>query len=147
MIFMIVGVGIPVLFLSSGEFVGTQEVLMISGFGMIFFGVGAAMYYFYGRPVIFDKMKGFYWKGWKKPDHSTPRTAAKNLAPLSEIHALQLIKEYIRSDKSSYYSYELNLVLRDGTRINVVDHGNGNVLRQDAQQLASFLGKPLWDAT
>ncbi len=62
------------------------------------------------------------------------------------MHALQLISEYV-SGKSSYYSYELNLVLDDGSRINVVDHGNLAAIREDAGKLALFLAKPLWDAT
>ncbi|MDP6491172.1 MAG: hypothetical protein QGG69_05335 [Kiritimatiellia bacterium] len=58
----------------------------------------------------------------------------------------QLLSEYCRSDKSSYYSYELNLVLQDGSRINVVDHGNKTKLREDAATLSEFLGRPVWDA-
>ena len=38
------------------------------------------------------------------------------------------------------------LVLQDGRRLNVVDHGNREQLRADAATLARFLGKPLWDA-
>jgi hypothetical protein len=66
---------------------------------------------------------------------------------LGEIHALQLISEHCTSDNSSYYSYELNLVLADGRRINVVDHGNRATLYSDADSLAAFLGVPIWDAT
>ncbi|TVR15890.1 MAG: hypothetical protein EA391_09345 [Balneolaceae bacterium] len=147
LLFMTVGAGMPAFFIYSGEFGTLQETVILIGFGLIFVAVGGLIHYFYGRPIIFDKMKGFYWKGWKNPDHTTARVVTKNLLPLSEIHALQLIKEFVRSDKSTYYSYELNLVLRDGTRVNVVDHGNGKILKQDAQQLSSFLGKPLWDVS
>ena len=68
-------------------------------------------------------------------------------APLSSIHALQLLSEFVSGSKSSYYSYELNLVLNDGSRINVVDHGNLERLRSDASALSRFLDKPVWDAT
>ena len=44
-------------------------------------------------------------------------------------------------------NYELNLVLEDGKRINVVDHENQDSLREDAGTLAAFLDKPIWDAT
>jgi hypothetical protein len=54
--------------------------------------------------------------------------------------------EYVTGNKSSYYSYELNLVLDDGRRINVIDHGNLDRLRSDAQPLSRFLDKPVWDA-
>jgi hypothetical protein len=41
-------------------------------------------------------------------------------------------------------SYELNLVLKDGRRINVVDHGGADKIRTDAATLADFLGVPVW---
>jgi hypothetical protein len=68
-------------------------------------------------------------------------------APLSSIHALQLLSEFVSGSKNSYYSYELNLVLDNGSRINVVDHGNLERLRADASTLSQFLDKPVWDAT
>lgn len=149
-VFLIAGATMPIAFAvfggESGNHIQFQEMLVLILFGGIFVGVGAFLYYTFAKPVVFDKMKGFYWKGWKKPDHTTERTATKNMAPLSEIHALQIVKEYVRSDKNSYYSYELNLVLRDGTRLNVVDHGKINALREEALKLSQFLGKPLWDA-
>jgi hypothetical protein len=37
------------------------------------------------------------------------------------------------------------LVLNDGSRINVIDHGNLKRIREDAAALAEFLGKPLWE--
>jgi len=46
-----------------------------------------------------------------------------------------------------FTSYELNLVLKDGSRRNLVDHGNLPALRDDARELAGFLIVPLWDAT
>ena len=54
---------------------------------------------------------------------------------------------FISGSKSSYYSYELNLVLHDGSRINVVDQGNLKRLRSDANAFSQFLDKPVWDAT
>ncbi len=35
--------------------------------------------------------------------------------------------------------YELNLILKDGSRLNVVDHGNRDALQGDARTLAEFL--------
>ena len=60
---------------------------------------------------------------------------------------MQLVSEYCRGNKSSFYSYELNLVLANGRRINVVDHGNIESLQKDARTLAAFLDIPVWDAT
>jgi hypothetical protein len=58
-----------------------------------------------------------------------------------------LWSEFVSGSKNSYHSYELNLVLNDGSRINVVDHGNLERLRSDASTLSRFLDKPVWDAT
>ena len=66
---------------------------------------------------------------------------------LDTVYALQLIREYVKGSESNYYSYELNLVLRDGQRLNVVDHGDGRRLRRDAERLAQFLGVRVWDGS
>ena len=71
----------------------------------------------------------------------------KELVPFGSVHALQIIKERVSGDKSSYWSYELNLVFRDGERKNIVDHGNLERLRSDAAQLRALIGCKLWDAT
>ena len=67
---------------------------------------------------------------------------------VARIHhaALQLLSEHVSGNDSSYYSYELNLVLEDGRRLSVVDHGDCEQLREDAQLLSQLLGKPVWDA-
>lgn len=36
--------------------------------------------------------------------------------------------------------------MKDASRINVVDHGGKERIREDAAALAAFLGRPLWDA-
>jgi hypothetical protein len=72
--------------------------------------------------------------------------SSKNAAPLHRIHALQLPAEDIRGSKTSYHSYELNVVLDDGSRLNVIDHGNAEKLRDGAGKLSTFLAKPIWDA-
>lgn len=65
---------------------------------------------------------------------------------LDDICAIQLISEYCSGDDSSYYSYELNLVLKDASRINVIDHGNKTRILEDTQILADFLDVPVWNA-
>lgn len=125
---------------------GAASVFVVI-FPLVFMGVGAVMYYFFTAPIVFDKRRGYYCKGRKTPVKGYSRGQLKNFAALEEIHALQLLREYCRSDKSSYYSYELNLVLKDGRRMNVVDHGNRKQLQEDARMLGVFLGVPVWDAS
>ena len=47
----------------------------------------------------------------------------------------------------AFRSYELNVVLDDASRRNLVCHGDHARLRQDASTLAAFLNVPLWDAS
>jgi hypothetical protein len=115
--------------------------------GSVFVVAGGGMLYVGAAPVVFDKRRGVFWRGRVAPHELTNRHERSNQTSLNEIHALQLVSEYCRSDKSSYYSYELNLVLTDGRRINVVDHGNQTSLREDADALSTFLDTPVWDAT
>lgn len=120
--------------------------LFILVFAVVFGGIGLYLFIQFGTPIVFDRTKGAFWKGRKEPDQVFDPSQLKCHVKLSEIHALQIISEYIRSDKSSYYSHELNLVLKDASRITVVDHGNLKRLREDAATLGQFLRVPVWDA-
>jgi len=73
-------------------------------------------------------------------------TSADIRLSLSNLHAIQLIREHVRGSKNSYYSYELNLITKDLNRWNVTDHGNLRAIRMDAQVLGDYLGIPVWDA-
>lgn len=152
LLFLVVGLGIAIGFwvtrLASGAAPELNaETLVPTAFGLIFVLVGGVFLYNNLTPIVFDRQKGFFWKGRKAPDQVFNPAEIKTCAALDTVHALQLLREYCRGNKSSYYSYELNLVLRDGTRLNVIDHGNLKALREDAAQLGAFLGKPVWDAT
>ena len=61
--------------------------------------------------------------------YSSELTQGKKSFDLRNAEAIQLIREYVRGDESSYYSYELNLICSDGSRINIVDHGALRKLR------------------
>ncbi|MBN2652283.1 MAG: hypothetical protein JXR63_07865, partial [Spirochaetales bacterium] len=127
-----IGIGFPVANFINNEFQIDIFAFMPIVFGLIFFTIGTITFRFGTKPIIFDRAKGLFWKGRKEPNNYSDNSTLKNFAYLDDIHALQLISEYCRSDKSSYYSYELNLVLENGQRINVVDHGNKVKLRTDA---------------
>jgi hypothetical protein len=115
--------------------------------GAVFATVGACLYWFGTIPRVFDLGLAAFWRGRRVPTPMELLERGDSSAPLSSIHALQLLSEFVSGSKNSYYSHELNLVLHDGSRINVVDHGNLERLRGDASMLSQFLGKPVWDAT
>lgn len=149
-LFMLVGVGVSFGIswsqLQEGIPFFSSQMLIPALFGLIFFGVGLYMFRSFAKPIVFDKMQGFYWKGWKAPERYSGTELPKDAARLEDIHAIQLISEYIRGDKNSYYSYELNLVTKKGDRLNVVDHGKKGLIIEDANKLSKFLGKPIWNA-
>ena len=124
----------------------TIECVMPIMGGMLFMGAGGGMYYFGAAPRIFDKQVGYYWKGRQDPSKVARKKDLTHWTKLDRIHALQLISEHVKSDKSSYLSYEINLVLSDGGRINVVDHGKKSKVLEDADILAEFLDIPVWNA-
>lgn len=62
----------------------------------------------------------------------------KKIISLSDVHVLQILSEYVNG-KSSFTSFELNLILKDSTRVNVIDHGNLEEIRNNAQTLANTL--------
>jgi hypothetical protein len=120
--------------------------IFMSLFGLLFFFIGIGIYWFSSTPRVFDKDMGFYWKGRSDPNLMV-NPEYQNCTKLSDIYAVQIISERVSGNKSSYTSYEFNLVLKDGKRINAVDHGNYDAVRQDAETIASFLNIPVWDAT
>ena len=99
------------------------------------------------RSVIFDLPSGQFWEqglDWRA------RRRRGLEGQIQGIHAIQLLPERIvdiASRTPFSISYELNLVNHRGGRLNLIDHGFLNWIRQDAQNLASFLDVPLWDAT
>lgn len=65
-------------------------------------------------------------------------------AKLADIYAIQLIDEWCGD---SSIDYQLNLILKDGSRINVFEVKKHEKIRDVAKEIAEFLGKPVWDAT
>lgn len=120
--------------------------LLLKGIGgFVFLGVGSIFTYRNLRTLAFDANTGNFHSGF-------PLT--KEAFPLASIHALQLISEFVVNADSTdssgdfmrFYSYEINLVLKNGRRVNVADHGDLDSLRADADTLANFVEVPVWDA-
>ncbi len=151
LVFFLAGSGVLVFHLDRFDLdqvvLSNQRTFVPLIVGAVFSVVAVCMWWFGSTPRVFDQARAMFWRGRKQPARMSPGEQKGSSTPLSAIHALQLISEYVSGNKSSYYSYELNLVLGDGNRVNVVDHGNLEHLRADAQTLARFLDKPIWDAT
>ncbi len=149
-IFILVGSGAMIAFsypkINSGDFgINLESIFpLLIGFG--FSIAGGVMLYFGTTPIVFDKRFKSFWKGRKSPNMVYDKEELKAFIKLEDIHAIQLISEYISGKKSSYYSYELNLVMKDARRINVIDHGSDGSIRSNANILSRFLDVPVWDA-
>jgi hypothetical protein len=132
---------------SKDYFSGEYSVYIFTIFIFIFFGFGFYLWKISNKSIVFDKVHSYYWKGNYDPRAINPDNE-KYFVRLKEIYALQIISERVTGSKgSSYGSYELNLILKSGQRVNVVDHGNIDNLRSDAKIIASFLNVPIWDGT
>ncbi len=149
LLFLLVGLGVlagaVVMAVKGSE--GVLPVLVLTFLGLVFAGIGGGMLYAMTRRVVFDKDSGYFWRGRRDPQMALLGAAEGEFTPLTRIHAIQILSERCHSDSNTYTSYELNLVLQDGTRVHVVDHGSQAHLRGDADALGTFLGVPVWDAS
>ena len=152
-LFLAVGIGVLIaaLVMLGGQGLSGQvlPLLMMTVLGLVFSAVGAGLLARQSIPTVLDTKLGLCWKGRKDPRMVAARDKMKLCLSLDEVHAIQLISEHCRSsgeNSRSYYSYELNLVRHDGSRVNLVDHGNAKRIRQDADLLSNCLGVPVWDA-
>ena len=108
MVFLLAGLGVSITFsfrlMASEEITFSPEVIMPILIGLVFAAVGGFMYYSFTKPIVFDKHKGYFWKGRGVTDNvikeltmgQDKKTVA---APNGQIHALQLIYEYCRGNK------------------------------------------------
>jgi hypothetical protein len=90
--------------------------------------------------TLFDKRRGSFYTQGKE-------TAA---IPLKQVHALQiiLVKYYNPNTRlRNATTHELNLVLENGKRINLLTERSHRIALQSATYIAEFLHIPIWDAT
>ena len=146
--FLVIGAGVFVFANMKSE---TQDatvfyILTAIAVSIVFIGINKILKW--TVPIVFDRNMGCYWQSRKQPDSSSTHGYIAS-CQLNDIHAIQLLKESCGSPSkgSAYVSYELNLVLNDSSRLNVVDHRNSSQIRSDADKLSKFLGVPVWDAS
>ncbi len=144
LVFLLVGLGIlcgMIWQIMRGE---SWQLLFIGLFvGLPFSVAGIYLVRWLTKPRIFDLVSREFYAGFKRPDRHQKDT----ITDLNRVRALQLMTETVRGNKARYSSYELNLVLNDGNRVAVVDHGNYEQMLMDAEHLAKALHVPLWDNT
>lgn len=112
---------------------------------LIFIGVGIFIIKKFNSTITFNKSSGYFHRSKKKEVTSLAVQEDAHNFKLDTIKALQILPERVRGDKSSYTSYEINLVFEDGSRYNIVDHGHRKSIETDAVTLSDFLGVPAWN--
>ena len=95
--------------------------------------------------IVFDTQNGAFFVASGNPQRIADVTVLKNYTPFREVGALQLLEKWVQGGRSSYMAYELNLVRKDGERVQVVSHGDYKKLAEDAAALSEQLRVPLWD--
>ena len=137
LLFIVVGLG-----LASFVFIEGVSFWIIM-FGLLFSAPGAYILKIAFSPIVFDKTEGYFWKGKVSPRQASDISEIKTIVELEKIHGIQVIKEFIKDHNkgrdTSYYSYEINLILHSGDRLNVVDYGKEASILEDASQLSKFL--------
>lgn len=150
--FIVMGLAVALLVsiqnYSRGRFFSGQTA-MVFLVAAAFAGAGWYMRFRMTLPAAFDIDEGLFWKQAKARPEGNGNEGRKDITSLDDVHALQIVPGYHSGDQGSsgYYSYELNLVLKDGQRVGVVSSGDRYNLSRDVTRLAEFIDKPVWDAT
>ena len=100
--------------------------------------------------ISFDFSKGLYGKslkGVKTGLKAKTLNSSSHHCLLDEIHAIQIISEWIHDEGEFNCKYELNLVLKNARRLNAIAHDDIAQLRIDAEILSAKMGVPIWDCT
>jgi len=133
---------------SGGEPISAKAFAFLLGVGILIMGPAFLVL----RPrntLTFDKSAGYFWRGRKKPS-GDPENG--DLFGLERIEGLQIpprkhVQFRNNNQDRSFYSYELNLIMDDNERINLMDHGDLVDIRTDAKKLSQYLNVPLFDAS
>lgn len=110
--------------------------------GFTFTTVGGFLYRTFNRPIVFDRNVGGVWTGKNPPSQPEERRTSNRFTYTDMVHAVQVI-----SDIGSGLYYEVNLVLKDGRRINLLDHSDHTEIQSQARDIAALLNVPVWDAS
>ena len=80
--------------------------------------------------------------------HTQKRKTVVNgtVLPFEDLYALQLLEKFIEGSSSgSYFCYELNIITKNGTRHNVLNHGNKVSILSDMMKLSQLLNLTVWN--
>ena len=121
-------------------------------FGLLFVGVGVYLYKNSDPIINLDRKLKALWKGRLDAAAVINKSSIEGYTSLNNLHAIQVIQEFVGGStdgdggrSNSYYSYEVNLVMADGKRVNVLDHGSKKAIDEHSEAIAALFDVPLWD--
>ena len=145
-IFLVVGLAVIILSQTGMGNNDTPDKIFAIIFGGFFGIIGlSGMFYpkFSAKAEIDLLNKKFYPKG-KRKFLSTINPQEELEIPLERFKFLRILTKTGRHSKGgTYHCYELNLVIDDDHRYNLLNHGKEKKLLQDAQKLSEILNLPL----
>ena len=150
-VFILLGIIAAVSIFRSWGSAESRDLIIMCFFAVGAVGVGITILRKELIPQVFDRESGFYYVGDKEPYYLEGKFIGIGCT-LNEIHAIQLIQEVVGRHRREwgipfFFTYELNLVLKDGSRINIIDHTKRKATQAEAKELSRFLKVPIWDAT
>jgi hypothetical protein len=130
-------VGIFLLTLAVIVYVKNHQLdfaIFLGGFGIAITTFGFALIMPFVKQVTFDKNRGSF------KNNIDRKVKIKNIV------SLQILNKIITSKNGlSYPCYELNMLTKNGRRINILNHNDITQLKSDAEKLAEFLSVELID--
>ena len=112
----------------------------IGAIGVLVFVLNVRSHVAATKPVRLDPARRVLRDGRRSPAAGDVGSAG-----FAEILGLQLIAEEQNMGDSAFMSYELNAVLRDGSRLSLVNHADEHEVRRSAEKLARLLRVPIWE--
>lgn len=133
-LFMLIGGSVAVFSMADSVQNGKPlaETLALSGFGLLFFGIGFGLFKFMTRRTVFDPT-------------TRSMECRGNRTYYSDIYAIQLVRQ--RGNK--YSNAQINLIMHNAERVHVMNYADSKTARLDAARIAEAMGVPqnrIWDA-
>lgn len=126
------------------------EFLWLIIFSIIYSWLAWLIFYSLHRSYIFDFQNWYFYDTiytQKLFEFLQDEKYKNKIISLNEIEALQIISERLHSKNTSYTSYELNMILKNSSRVNIIDHWNLEEIRKNASELANKLWVKVYDIT
>lgn len=133
-IFILIGGGLAVGVVATAIREGKpidSDILLPAVFGLLFAAIGFGIWRYARRAIVFDTAN-------RSMDLRDTRTY------FGDVHALQLV--VMRGSKNR--NYQINLVLRDASRVYVMNYADAATARTDAARIAEAMGispSRIWD--